>query len=866
MSNNKLFRNLDNINPTFWRNLQVRFDALHNNQGKEQFRITLTSISAKELGELSSALSLPIADLNKEQLIEGMLVIDSEKQLLVSLLRDFTNRRKNTIIQYYDLHTKGQEKIYETPTAQLFSLYMESPALLYEIYTFHLWSVKGSGSLLSAEAEGSDKKINKTKTEKIAVEKGYQDKLCDNLFKQTGRKNKYRVFSYAQFKERMILLLYKRVNDTSIPDFEENVRNQEVNALMFDISWGNQTVEMKAATLGERKGIKQYVEDTFDTVLTELKSEVFRDYDAKVFKAAVLQGTTATGTPVDDFLIDRITFRGSPLKNAPEVTLQLKDIDIWPSVMDAHEKGAVNVKSLKDIAYMSVHSAKASRTIRSIIKENGNIVFSMDDSRMDEATKVRLNQKFSEKFGIPLFQEITNEKFVAGKADLFNYVLTNSSADALREPEEKQALQELQVAGLLTVQDDYRIYCLNEECSFQDKAETGNATLEECPSCKEKEFGISKSSSILTNIKNLTSAVRNQLEHICVGEEWIVLKESTRKYNSNQYNFYNYERARDGKPLQVLITDQVIPGRVVKQLIKQMTPLFVIFVGKQEKDIEAYNNECIQAMTFGEVFSIESTIAKTHFNKLYADLELRSKNFNAKAAYEANISITKEVGDDPTKVGREYTDTEFEDDVYCLLKDIFVNTVKWGQEMKGQAVPEGVFSISYRKKKGNNLVGHKFAFSYDCKLTRKAEGYNLTKSEQRKAVEYVDTLNNSDYIASYSMDNQLTAHIFISNRLRSAQIDGMIRYFEEQLGDDYDAMPVFLESDLLMYLHTWYRQKEEELRQAPNNFMAQLYELFKEPGLITKDKIDRIINKALDPSLRELEFLDMGKLSKDITE
>lgn len=79
-------------------------------------------------------------------------------------------------------------------------------------------------------------------------------------------------------------------------------------------------------------------------------------------------------------------------------------------------------------------------------------------------------------------------------------------------------------------------------------------------------------------------------------------------------------------------------------------------------------------------------------------MELRLKNFNAKAAFKAYVSLEKHIGFEPTDVSPEDNDTEFEDDVYCLLKDLFVNAVKWGQEMKGQAFPEGVFSFSYRKR------------------------------------------------------------------------------------------------------------------------------------------------------------------------
>lgn len=863
MANNKFYMKHNSVTPRYWRDLQIRFDALQDAYDRPvQFEAALSGLNVRELSELSKAFSAPVTEGNKENLIESLLAtVNSDNQMLICLFREFTNRRKTSITQYYD--QKMDEKLYETPIAQLYELFMISPSHLYEIYTYHMWAVKGTGSLLSSEEKPH--KVIKNKAEKIALEQSFQENLCNLLHKRSGGKNNYRVFSYSIFKDRVVLLVYKQVNDTSILDFKENVRNQEVSIFLYQINWEEQTIELKAANSGEINGVKDHAEETFETLFTPHRTDVFRDYNVIAFRDAVLKGKTASGELVEDFLIDRITFRGSPLKNAPEVTLQLRDMDIWPSVMDAYEKGAVNVKSLKDIAFLSVYSSKTPRTIRSIVKDNGNIVFSMDDSRMNIAVKENFSQKFLEKFGVPLFQEISNEKFQAGKADLIDFVMAQSTPNAIREPEEEQTLLLLQEAGLIFIAQEYVIECLNEECNFQERVESKDTFLEVCPNCQETEFKVNELRSLNTQMRNITSLVKNRLEYLCVNEEWILLKETTRTYSANQYILYNYERRIDGKILQVMVTDQVIPNRILQQFVKQMTPLLIVFVGKQEKHIENYNQECIQGITFGEVFSLESEMAKENFNKLFEDLELRSKNYMASAAHKANISVVKNLGRIPSETSSEYTDTEFEDDVFCILKDMFVNAVKWGQEMKGKPVPEGVFSISFRKKRGNNYSVFKYAFSFDCKLTKKDVGYELNKSEQRKAVEYVGTLNNSDYISSYATDNQLTAHIFISNKVKEAQIEGMEKHFREQFGSDYNAVSVFLLSDVLIYLHTMYRKHYIELMQAPNTFLCELYGLLKKPGLVTKEGVDNVIMKSLDQNLREMEFLQMEKLTDDIS-
>jgi hypothetical protein len=176
----------------------------------------------------------------------------------------------------------------------------------------------------------------------------------------------------------------------------------------------------------------------------------------------------------------------------------------------------------------------------------------------------------------------------------------------------------------------------------------------------------------------------------------------------------------------------------------------------------------------------------------------------------------------PIEVDQEYNHSEFEDDVFAILKDLFPNAVKWGQEKIGKAVPEGVFSIGYRKKIGDNLRQYKNAFSFDAKYTRDNDGYSLGISEYRKASDYVRKLNSSDYIASYADSNQLRAHIFIGNNFKPSSPKATQRYFEEHLSEEYSTIPVFVTAETLLHLHALYRRNYEQLMQVPNLFFEKL--------------------------------------------
>ncbi|MNW42630.1 hypothetical protein D3C74_198050 [compost metagenome] len=858
VTTNQKYKEITSVSPQYWRELQVRYDALQEMDIDIQFKLMLEVISLEELKELSGLINGSIiSDSKKETLIQELATIEMDIKEQLCLLREFINRRKVTIAHYYEL--QGNNSVH-LPLPQLYSLFKMSPSHLFEIFTFHLWKNRGSGELYSS----TQKKINKMKSLKITDTKTFEDRLCDILFKQSGDKNKYRIFSHAVFEHCLIFLLYKRVNDTSIPDFNESLRNQEVNMLFYQIDWKDQVLEIKGANWSEKKGIVEHSKETFEDTFTELKTEVFRGYRATSFLDAVTKGIPASGLPIIDFVIDKITFRGSLLKNSPELTLSLKNIDIWPSVIEAHERKAVNVTSLKDIASLSFESSITSRTIRSIVKENGNVLFTMDDSRMSEENKKIVETKFEELFGIPLFQEISNDQFEAGRADLVDFVMRQPMIDLLREDEEKIVVEELESQKILFIETEYRYTCANDDCGYSEDFKEEYGAVQECPECKETKFKIKPIQQSRVNMSKVTDIAKSKIENVMSNMGLSILNESSRTYGGSKLRLQNYEHNDSGKVFQILITDQLLTNWVIKPIIKQMTSLFIVFVGKQQVSLESYNRECIQPLTFGELYALDDIKLRAKLEKMIQELEIRAKNYTATAAYEAYLSIEKGIGIQPSAKSSEYNDTEFEDDVYCILKDIFVNTAKWGQEAKGKAVPEGIFSISYREKRGNNLGMHKYAFSYDCKLTSKTAGYDLDKSEQRKAVEYVNTLNQSDILTNYTSENQLTGHIFIGNCFRKPQIQGMTDYFSEQLGRNYNAIPIFITADNLLMLHMKYRKNLDFILQAPNKFLKELQFIFSTPGEIEAHQIEEMFIKVLKPSQRENEHMDMKDLTGDV--
>lgn len=858
MSANGKYSETDSITELFWRDLEVSFDAINEldaEQKAKRLESFLDAMSLDELKDFADVIEVVLKDsTNKEESKKDLSLISKEKLLLALLLRDFQNRKKRNIPAFYE--NNSAEMRYKSPLAQLHHLFKQSPTLLFSLLTYHLWTVRGTGDLYIL-----DKNIEQGKARKVLTEKGFEDTLCNSLYKGSKETNKYRIFSYAIIGENQFIgLLYKQVNDTSIPDYKQAIRHQEINTLMFEMDSVSGTVEIKTKVQFESNAIKKYIEDTFSGVLSAYRTDVFYDFNKITFIETILSGKTASGKPVNDFLVEKIVFRSSPIKNSPEITIQSKNMDVWPSVIDASDRGCVNIESIKDLASISFKSSEVGRTIRSIVKDDGNVVFTMDDSLIEKATLEAIKTKFFEKFGIPLFQEIANNKFSDGQADLIDYVMGQCDHKKHSQGDTKEIYETLTKKEYLKNTTEKYVECTKDYCPYESKIDDVVSLANECPLC-DSPLKIINNVSTQIGINKVRAEVKRKLRRWCGDESWIMLADSSLTFGNSTLKLIRLERASDQKLLQILVAENTIDGRLLSKLHKMMTPLIVVFLGQQEKFIGKYSSECIQAISFGKLYVQKDDELKLFFDSIFANLELRTKNYVASAANKSYHSICSILYPPESLDKTKYTPGDLEDDGYALLKDMFPNSVKWGKQQSGKQLPEGIFSLSY-----NRAEKERYAFSFDFKLAYKNEGYPLEIGEQRKAVQYVKDLNDSDLIIGYANGKQLSGHIFISNCFNAAQVDTTTKYFETQLKGPIRTKPIFITTETLSHLHLKYRENYEEVELAKNFYMHWLFDaLTNKSHHVTKDHVNAIFKKLLSKQYREIEVMDMSLLTDEVT-
>ncbi|MGG1441017.1 hypothetical protein ABE354_02990 [Brevibacillus laterosporus] len=594
--------------------------------------------------------------------------------------------------------------------------------------------------------------------------------------------------------------------------------------------------------------------------MTEIRHSGFSKYDPAQIKEVFLSSKTASGEEIENFLIYKITFRGSPLKNSPEISLKLENTDIWPSVEEASHKGCIDLASLKDIANFSFRTDKTKKTVRSQVLPSGDILFTMEDSGLLPEMKELIKDKFLRKFGIPLYTPIVNDKFDEGKADKTDYVMGQSNSKAVSEGA-RGILDTLIAEGLIEETKSYYMAC--EACNTLKRIESDEELPDECD-CGNPSLKKSTDSLLSIETSIITKYIKDSLRPFCEEKGWSKPKDSKIKIGEDSYSYLRLENEQEAKLLNIWISEQLLPRRVISRIERMMTPTIIIFIGHQERFLENFSNNCILPVSFGKLYNEKEQMFL--YSCLTESLFLRSKTYLANAADKAFDKLQKTIEIEKFS-SKEYTDKEFEDDVFALFKDMFPNAEKWGKEMSGEKVPEGILALSHRETRGIQKHDINRVYSYDCKLTDKSKGYNLSSSEQRKAVDYVNKLNRNDYITSFSDINQLSGHIFVSNKFNDNNFNTMTEHFYEELSSGYLARPIFLPVEVLVYLYQEYRRYHDQISNSRKTFISCVIEIFeKDEHPISKKDIDKVIRKSINPKLFDHEVLDTKEVSREMKE
>lgn len=849
------FNSKDLVDSDYWRELRTPYDyitELANSDIDLNNRLTslLNKLSKPNLEEVCKMYQIDSSEtINKTNTISKFNVLSKNQKKEILLFIEFSSRKKKAIEKVFDFK---KNELLNHPISKLKSLFEENPIHLIEILTYYLWNERGSGEKYEL------KNISFSDVKKLINE--YTEKFTKILGEKSLDKSYFKIHSYSILKENeLILHIYKQVNDSPKPDFDKAIRNKEVVSLFIKFDFKTKLIEIKGANKNEKKCIIEAVESIFNKSFFRIKSELFKTYNPSKIEKAFTEGDYIDSNINENFLVSKISFKNSTLIRSPKLTFQLENETIWPSIKDAKEKGIVKMKSIKDIEFLVAKCGAHEKKVRSTLLNNGNIIFTFDDSRMDDLEKEIFCEQFKCSFGVPLFQEILNSHFQEGQIDKVDYVMSLSSTNALSN-DEKIQIELLLENKIMSKKTLYTCICKNCGKINESQDYFENELELEC-SCGSDDYNKKSNDIIENDFKQILKIVKQKLNSQFESKGFSYKGSSKIKINDVEFKGISLLNETSNELLQVIITDKTLHPKFLNRLSTMMIPTIIVTVGIAENLLINMRKQGIIPLNFGRVYLSKDTDLEIIFKDIFKIISIESKSMITNAADNAYQSL-KNIICLPSEAPKDYDDKIFEDDVYAILKEIVPNSQKWGKEKSGQAYPEGLFAVSTKNTNNEKITR---VYSYDCKFTRQDEGYDLGRSENRKAHEYAKNLNDNAYITRFSDTQSLSAHIFITNAAKESQMEKMRDYFYKNLSKKNDTICIFIDVSSLLFLFENYRNNFEHLQANRNLFYEQLVGLLSREH-IKEETVSKYFNKALDDDLKENAILNMKKVSDEYSE
>lgn len=789
----------------YWEELGVNFLRINEDDNfNENVKNKIESLCETDCEILSDILEIDYDDNFIEKISEN----HGLKNILY--LDNFLKRKKKAVDELYDsIFMKNDKYKQEASTlVKLLQLFMDNKVRLFEVYALNEWISKGTGIEYIANSE-----LNKNKIDEF-FKKDELKRFCEFMEETPQIGTSYKVRMTCEYRDKQIFLVYKLKNDTQMTDFDEAKRVKNIDKILFEIDVKNGYLHIKFRNYSERIQIKKYFEQYFKSTFNEIETDVFDNYDADDFKINFTKLESNSKDITTNFYVTRMTFTNSLLDKSPELTFDAHKRDVWPAIVHAFNMKIVDIDSMDSIKSMTVNVNSRFRNIRTIILKDGNTIFKLDDKGLKDYERANIEKKFKEKFHVPLNTRVKN-KLEKGIAEQIDAIFRCTSIDEINGDGSK-ILDKLVEDKIIKTKKIKNIVCQNESCGHVE--EYVGDVVKKCSECLADEIIIQEDNKLEVDNKIIEKYIKE-----CLGRA--LSSENNNIEKSDKFKDYTCFRfLYSEKEYNVIITSKILSKRFIKSIEKKLIPTIIIYYGIDNEQAKLMTPNSIEMIQFAKLYAnkedieTQSNILKDTFRRLEKMLHYQIVN----AAMLANEDLEK-VNDIPSKIGKGYSATDFEDDIYALLKDIIFNSEKWGASDIGKPLPEGALTFQYIENRGSKEYENRVAFTFDCKLTNKDDGYDLGRSEQRKAMEYVNKFNRTNEIQRYCNNNkELSSHLFISNKFKESQLDNMIKYFEENIDSGNTTKPVFIDFKGLVEFHSWYRTNYESIQKKRNDFYREL--------------------------------------------
>lgn len=756
----------------YWRNLDVNVDVLWDERldvQLESLRVFITGLDPMLLRRVLQALWATDA------WTDGLLQTEGAMDLVC--LKDFSDRHTRQITRLFEIQADPAPH----PFVQAVEAFTNDIANLKAVLMYESWNRrKSTAALVAHEGIRLESVLGLFGPDEAGNPVGTN--LGSELRLEDPQGREYRLYCWHQLGNRLTCQFMRFLEDRIIADFDGNLRNKAVAPVLMLFDCQSGYLEIRTSVKKARRAAIAALSNLLGVELVEaVDMDPIADYESVQFYRGFAEPEMS-----NDVKVTEIRFTRSLLQPYPELALRAPKRDVRPACQRLLESEVIAIQNPMDVASMALSVGRSHVRITPTVVDGGALLLKCDIGRVRDAGKqARIAEFVQNAFGLPLNRAIDPARFESGRAVIADVLFTYENEHQVL-PFQSTIYQDMAGRGLINRQAAAQYGCTNEDCEWSDATPVGA-----CPICGEPVVQVED----LVTISPDENAIRQTVVEAFRGAGWrLAAGDIQQTVMGVQFRFLAFvppeelnERLRVARTYRLLVAvcDTPVNATMVERLQRLVEPICLIKVGANRIAEHTAELAQLSTITAGQILTTTTTELRDYLSQLFEAQLKRFDQLVSSAARRVSVTLPNVLTEPPARYNND-----FERDVFALMKFIWPSAAKWG----GQFIPEGF--LSYRYGAGGEIEAR--TYTWDCKYSSHTDGYSLGMDEKDKAARYIREANAAATVAEYSA--YLTGHIFISNKFREQQLEGVSRLIYS-MTPGWLGKVVFLDVEALLEIY-----------------------------------------------------------------
>jgi len=714
--------------------------------------------------------------------VEKQILEDKSKAIELFTLYKFSQGKTPLIRDY--LEKKNFSVDFKDAFNYVLDKYQTSQEDLVEIYIFSEWNKEKSGRIYPATV-----KIPKDYEEKI---KSKKFKFVYNLSRKTKRGRRGYKFKYGgsvSFPEESIFMFRMQTSDTEKPDVTGMQRRRDMRGIFFAVNRKKNTVEIKISNRRVQDILQNVIEDVLDIKLRSLVLEEGK-FNLKKFFSGILAEKSG-----DKIKILNMELRKTKLRPAVPLVISKKSFgaDITPILEEFKDNAIIDLRDdILSIKSFWIEYSQIKRKVKIKEQVDYSIRLELNDKGLSIDKIQEITQKFHEQFGMPLNVDLPPNDIAKNRVSIIEYLLSDPQTYNLKEFHLEE-LKQLEDKGIINLSEINEYKCPACDNIFKESDDL------KCPECEEMGELFYRKPKIDINEKGL----RDYISNILKAEGFSVYRDTLRRKIGGK-TLTLMKASLDEGEVYLFVASSHVTKSLINDFQQSYMPVLIIHTGS------SINTNLIEEKLFtqiklSEVYFLDSEgkLPSDYFKdriekQIRYSHELISKNARN------SCDTLKALHANPGK----YTDTDLEDSVYGIIKQIIVNSDQWGNKKRGKRIPDGLGCFLFSKS-GRT---YRRSVGWDCKLTTK--DHPEINEEASKFRDYIHRLRTSPELRSYCKG--LSFFAIISNRVAPDKFKTLAKTLNNMR--KWKGTVILLNINALVALHELYNKFHHEISKNRDIF------------------------------------------------